>query len=228
MPKKQKSSKKSPQKKPKPKKKSVKKLTKKQKKEIKELNEVEKLDQELTEVNLALNKLALNNKNIIPFSEEEQEPSEGLASKGFRWELDSESSDSNVSLERVNPPQKRLVPLEDVLEIDTSAPNPLNNNQKREEEFNPFRYVSGNESLEGPKYSSHYSEISGAKRVDVNKLSIDLNKSPETRFSPMYSSQTKQFSGRIFNPAKRQDISELGKEKDFIKKPEVKYTPREY
>jgi hypothetical protein len=165
----------------KPKKKSVKKskkrLTKKQKQEIKENNEIEKLDQELSEVNLELKKLSLNNKKIIPFSEEEQEPSEGLASKGFRWELDSEPSDSSPSLEMINPPQRRLVPLEDVLEIDTSAPSPFNKNQNKQDEFNPFKYQAG-KNQEDKNYASITQDYSSQEKQERGKKVsfIDLEK----------------------------------------------------
>lgn len=185
MPKRQKNSKKEVKSKIKSKKKSTKKskkLTKKQKKEIQELKEEEKLDQELNEVNLELKKLSLNNKRIIPFNQEEQENSEGLTSGRFRLELDTESSDSGNSLERVrvNPPQRRLVPLEEVLETTsfTRAFNPLEDNaQNEKEEFNPFRYIPGR-NQENKNYASISQDYSSEEQQEREKKVsfIDLEK----------------------------------------------------
>ena len=129
----------------------------------------------------------------------------------------------------INPPQRRLVPLERTLQIETSAPNPLGNSaNNKNEEFNPFRYSPGAGETEGPKYTSHYSSVPGVKRVEMQSLSINPNERIELGVKPMYTPEaSSEMEGRIFNPLKRQDINELGRG-EVNQRKEVKYAPSGY
>jgi hypothetical protein len=208
-------------------KKKKKRLTKAEKEE-KERKELEKLNQELKEVDIEIKKVALKNpKEILDEWEKEKnvQNSEGLTSN-----LSLDLGDSSPSLEMINPPQGRLVPLERTLQVETSAPNPLGNGANNQnEEFNPFKYSPSAGEAEGPKYMANYaSNVPGVKRVEVQSLSINPNERAEVGFKPMYTPEpSSEMEGRIFNPAKKQDINELGRE-EIGKRKEVKYTPSGY
>jgi hypothetical protein len=197
---------------------------KRETKSQKEKKEIKKLDKEIEEVNLEIKKISLNNKKIIPMYEEE---TKGLTS------IDSglDFTESQASLEMVNEPRGRLVPLERTLRVETPSPSILDNN-KDSNEFNPFQYSSGNENSnsQGSQYikefDSGYSEhVQALKRTDTRDLAINPHERQELGFTPMY--DHKSTNPEKTNIAKKVDINELGKERPHSKK-EIKYTPSGY
>ncbi len=196
------------------KKKAKKRKTKKEIEE-EEKKETKKLDKEIEEVNLEIKKIALKNKKII-IEDWEREP-EGLTSHAQELEIE----DSSPSLEMINAPLGRLVPLERVLQT-APTPNLLNGNGNDKNEFNPFKYTTGSSDSgqDGPKYTS-YESWAGVERVDINQLSKSPEKMREVGFNPMHPTEKKSIETYV--PVKGEDIAKLGKEKDFKKI--VKYTP---
>jgi hypothetical protein len=192
---------------------------KKETREQKEKKEIKELDKEIEEVNLEIKKISLNNKKIIPMYEEE---TKGLTS------IDSglDFTEAQASLEMVNAPRGRLVPLERALRVETTSPSVLNND-KNSNEFNPFQYSSGNEnSNQGSQYvkefDSGYSEhVQALKRTDTRDLSINPHERQELGFTP--SEKIEKKSLETYVPIKRTDINELGRERPHSKK-EIKYT----
>ena len=67
----------------------------------------------------------------------------------------------------INAPQRRLVPLERALQVSTSAPSVLGNNNGNNEEFNPFKYnATPGQEDSGPKYTQ-YESGAGVRRIDI-------------------------------------------------------------
>jgi len=203
--------------------KKVKKETKEQK-EKKERKELKRLDNELFEIDTEIKKVALNNKKVI--LEKWDEESEGLTSHIREIGLNDENS--SPSLEMVNAPQRRLVPLERTLQVSTQAPSILgNNNGNKNEEFNPFKYNAGdnNSDPNGPKYTS-YESGEGVKKIDIAEESRKTQESivhtKDVGFKPMYDSEKKSVENYV--PVKgAEDVSNFGRKKE--EKTELKYNP---
>lgn len=198
---------------------------KRETKEQKEQKEIKKLDQEIEDVNLEIKKITINNKKIIPMYEEE---TKGLTSHDSGLDF----SESQASLEMVNAPRGRLVPLERTLRVETSPPSLLNNN-KKDEGFNPFQYSSntgdsknGQGSQYVKEFDSGYAEhVQALKSVDTRNLAINPHERQELGFTPSEKAETKSIETYV--PTRRVDINELGREKPHSKK-EIKYTSSGY
>ncbi len=192
-------------------------------KEKREEKELKKLDNELREVSTEIKKVALKNKKII--IDEWENESEGLTS--HTQELGLNNQNFSPSLEMVNAPRGRLVPLERTLQISTQSPSILgNDNGNKNEEFNPFKYNSSSgEDPGAPKYTA-YESGAGIKKIDVVEQSRN---SPELRvhaqevgFNPMRTPEKKSIENYV--PVKgAENVSDFGRKKQ--ERTELKYTP---
>ncbi len=197
----------------------------KSEKEKYEKKQLKKLDKEIQEVSEEIKKVALNNKKqIIDKINQEKEYTPTIS-------IDLNKKSFSPSLEMINPPQRRLVPLERVLRVEKSSANILENNSSNSE-FNPFQYnTRENKNSSESKYTNYAANIPGVQRIDVLEQSR-TNREPlvqrkEIGLTPMYNNKNNESEeSRIFHQPKKKDVLEFGREKEKIK--QIKYNPSEY